>query len=101
MFPIGNMKIDSILVTQRKLKRKETFYHFLSKIMTNDYFPPIQLVQLEDGRVYCNDGTHRLAAYFRAGRTELHPLEYDLLFSDKNRPTFGNIKNLLSYISLA
>jgi hypothetical protein len=96
MFPNGNMKIDSILVTQRKLKRKELVKHLVGEILIDAYIPPIQLVQLEDGTVYCKDGHHRLAAYYLAGYTEINPIDYDLLFSDRNIPTFGNIQRLLA-----
>ena len=99
MFLNGNMKIDSILVTQRKLKRKGLIKHLVGEILINAYIPAIQLVQLEDGTVYCKDGHHRLAAYYLAGHAEINPINYDLLFSDKNKPTFGNIKKLLSFIT--
>jgi len=96
MFLNDNMKIDSILVTQRKLKRKNLLHNLIDAICNFETINPIQLVQLENGTVYCNDGHHRLAAYKMLGREELEPHEYDLLLLDEVKPTFGNIQKLLA-----
>jgi hypothetical protein len=93
------MKINSILVTQRRLKRMESIPAMVQEIYSySSLQEPIQLVQLEDGTVYIKNGHHRTAAYALAGRTELLPWEYDLLFSDEIKPTFGNIQKLLAQI---
>ena len=89
------MRILDILVTQRKLKRKELIPILVVAIKNNEYIEPIEILKDSFGRCILQNGTHRLYAYLIAGRDKLEDYEYNVLYADSERPVFGSIKDLM------
>lgn len=89
------MKIETIKVTQRKLKRKEQLQDLIKSIQNNEYIEPIILHKQPDDSVHCIEGHHRLIAYYLAGKHELEDYEYELILADNEKPCFGTVKNFI------
>jgi hypothetical protein len=89
------MDITQLYVTQRKLRQPEQVYAIVESIHNGDYIPPILLSETDDGTVQVDDGHHRVLAYWVAGRTELVKNEYILVLTNRLRPRFGRVIDLL------
>jgi hypothetical protein len=89
------MNILNILVTQRRLKRLEQVDGIVKSIQNNEYIEPIDILQGVDGTLVCEEGHHRLAAYYLAGKEQLEDFEYNLLYAESYRPHFGSVKDLI------
>lgn len=90
------MKITELFVSQRNLNRPEQIPALVKTILEGGRIPSVLLCETEDGVVQINDGHHRVAAYWLAGRTRLERHEYLLIQSDRERPRFGQVVGLFS-----
>jgi len=89
------MNILDVLVTQRKLKRKELLPVLVEAIKNNEYIEPIDILKDSNGRYIIENGHHRATAYVISGRDKLEDYEYNVLYADSERPVFGSIKDLM------
>lgn len=90
------MRISEILVSQRKLRAVEQLDDMMRVIANGGFLPPIVLIRAADDLMQVQDGHHRLAALWLAGHRELRAEDYLLVESDRLRPRFGNIVDLLN-----
>jgi hypothetical protein len=89
------MDIAILFATQRNLRRAEQIPRLVEAIQRGEKIPPIRLSEADDGTIQVDDGHHRLIAYRLSGRTHLEQGEYELRFTDKPRPRFGRLSDLL------
>jgi hypothetical protein len=89
------MDITVVYVSQRNLRRAEQIPGLIQAILCGDELPPIRLSEAEDGSLQIDDGHHRAAAYWLSGRRQLARHEYELTLTDRPRPRFGRIPDLL------
>jgi hypothetical protein len=94
------MDITQLFVSQRKLRRPEQLPALVSAIQQGDPIPPIRLTEAEDGTVQVDDGHHRVVAYWLSGRTKLARHEFRLTLTDRPRPRFGRVADLLRRVNL-
>ena len=94
------MDITKLFVSQRKLRQPGQILALVEAIQNGDYIPPIRLSESEDGTVQVDDGHHRIVAYWLGDRTELERHEYTLILTDRPRPRFGRVADLLRRANL-
>jgi hypothetical protein len=89
------MDITKLFVSQRKLRQPGQVPALVEAIRNGDYIPPVRLSEAEDGTIQVDDGHHRIVAYWLSGRTKLERHEYTLILTDRPRPRFGRVADLL------
>ena len=94
------MDISKLFVSQRKLREPGQLPALVAAIQKGEYIPPIRLSEAEDGTIQVDDGHHRIVAYWLSGRTKLERYEYTMILTDRARPRFGLVTDLLRRISL-
>jgi hypothetical protein len=94
------MDITKLFVSQRKLRHPGQIPALVEAIRNGAYISPIRLSEAEDGTVRVDDGHHRIVAYWLAGRRELERHEYTLILTDRPRPRFGRVADLLHRANL-
>ncbi|MCA9032570.1 MAG: ParB N-terminal domain-containing protein [Planctomycetaceae bacterium] len=95
------MEISKILVSQRKLRAPLQLCGMLDALKSGQVLPPIELIRDAHGAVQIMDGHHRLSAIWLSGRRKLRPEEYVLIESDRYRPRFGTVVDLLRRCGIA
>jgi hypothetical protein len=90
------MDIASLFVSQRKLRRPGQVPALVRAVRDGEPIPPLRLVEAADGTVQVDDGHHRAAAYWLAGRTRLERHEYTLVQAAQPRPRFGRVADLVA-----
>jgi hypothetical protein len=94
------MDITQLFVSQRKLRTPGQVPALVAAIQQGDGIPPIRLSEAEDGTVQVEDGHHRIVAYWLSGRRRLQRHEYTLILTDRPRPRFGRVADLVRRASL-
>lgn len=94
------MDITQVYVTQRGLRRLEQVSLIVEAIRNGEYITPILLSENEDTTVQIDDGHHRIIAYWLAGRKQLNKNEYILVLTNRLRPRFGKVPDLLMRVTL-
>jgi hypothetical protein len=94
------MDVTKLFVSQRKLRRPGQIPALVEAIRNGDHVNPIRLSEAEDGTVQVDDGHHRIVAYWLGGRRELKGHEYTLILTDRLRPRFGRVADLLRRVNL-
>jgi hypothetical protein len=94
------MDITQLFVSQRKLRQPGQIPVLIEAIQQGDPVPPIRLTEAEDGTIQVDDGHHRIVAYWLCGRTRLQRHEYTLFLTDRPRPRFGKVADLLARANL-
>ncbi|MEZ5941054.1 MAG: hypothetical protein R3C18_06665 [Planctomycetaceae bacterium] len=89
------MEIVRIFVSQRKLRAPLQRATMLDALKADELRPPIELIRDNESAVQIMDGHHRLSAIWSSGRTVLRPVEYVPVESDRYRPRFVTIVELL------
>ena len=89
------MEIQSIYVSQRKLRAPEQLVDMIRELEDGGTLPPIVLTRDENGTTQVQDGHHRLTAIWLSGRQHLRPQEFLLVESERSRPRFGTVTDLL------
>ena len=89
------MHVSEIWMTQRTLRPASQISGMVDALLDGGSLPPISLARLSDGSIRVVDGHHRLAAIRLAGRCRLQRHEYVLVESDRWRPRFGKIDDML------
>ncbi len=95
------MDITQLYVSQRNLRRAAQIPSLITAIRNGEYIPPIRLSEAEDGTIQVDDGHHQVVAYWLCGRTYLAPHEYVVTLTDRPRPRFGHIPDLLHRCKLS
>jgi hypothetical protein len=90
------MDITQLFVSQRKLRRAGQIPGLVRAIQDGDVIPPIRLSESHDGTIQVDDGHHRAVAYWLCGRTRLGRHEYTLVLTDRPRPRFGRLADLVA-----
>jgi hypothetical protein len=93
------MDITSLFVSQRKLRNPAQLAALVRAIRDGDPVPRIRLAEAEDGTLQVDDGHHRLVAYRLAGCTWLERHEYVLVQSNRRRPQFGHVGDLIARVN--
>ena len=93
------MDITELFVSQRKLRHPGQIPALVQAIRDGDYIPPIRLAEDEDGLIQVDDGHHRIVAYWLSGRTKLERYEYTLILTDRQRPRFGRVADLVQRVN--
>ena len=89
------MQISEIMMSQRKLRAVEQLSDFISVLNNGGYLTPITLLRCQDDVIQVDDGHHRLCAIWLSGRRILEYGEYLIVESERNRPRFGLVTDLL------
>lgn len=89
------MDITTLHVSQRTLRRAAQIGVLVAAIRNGEFIPPIRVSEAEDGTLQVDDGHHRVVAYWLSGRTHLDRHEYTVFLTDRPRPRFGYIPDLL------
>ena len=94
------MDIAQLYVSQRTLWRAEQVPALVEAILNEEDIPPIRITESEDGTLQVHDGHHRIVAYNLAGRTRLEDYEYELSYTARHRPRFGQVADLMKRCGL-
>lgn len=94
------MDITQLFVSQRQLRQPGQVPALVEAILNGYPIPPIRLSEAEDGTIQVDDGHHRVVAYWRSGRTKLERHEYVLILTDRPRPRFGRVADLVQRAKL-
>lgn len=89
------MDINRLFVSQRNLRRAWQLPALVRAIRSGEAISPIRLSEAEDGTIQVDDGHHRIVAYWLSGRTHLEAYEYTLTPTDRPRPRFGRVVDLM------
>jgi hypothetical protein len=89
------MDIATLFVSQRALRRAGQIPALMKAVRDGEPIPPLRLYEAEDGTVQVGDGHHRVVAYWLSGRTKLERHEYTLVLTDRPRPRFGRVADLI------
>lgn len=73
------------------LRRKQQIAEMIRTLDDGGWLPPITIIQNEKDEFQLEDGHHRLAAYWLAGRDRLEEGEYLLVQKDQWKPSHGKV----------
>ncbi|REJ94652.1 MAG: hypothetical protein DWQ34_07800 [Planctomycetota bacterium] len=89
------MQISEIWVSQRKLRCAEQIGEMITSLTFGATLPPVVLTRDEIGSIQLDDGHHRVVAIWLSGRRYLKSTEFVIVESDRWRPRFGHVPDLM------
>jgi hypothetical protein len=95
------MQIESIWVSQRKLRDVVQVVSMQIALSKGHVLPPVTIAHCEDGIYQLEDGHHRLVAYWLSGCKKLEPHQFFVVEKHQWKPRFGRIDSLLDRVFLS